>query len=157
VAQPRTKEEIEKIRKLVQNALGIHDSSDETRKDEITVEEFPFNEQPAAEVAQTLQKDQKLQFWMQIVQAAGYPLAALVLFAMLWRVFKRAPDVDIPIGVPLGEFENAEAATFNGKPGTARGSAGVVTVDVLNQLIRENPQNMTQAIRGWMTRGGQSK
>jgi len=28
-----------------------------------------------------------------------------------------------------------------------------VTVDVLNQLIRENPQNMTQAIRSWMTRG----
>jgi len=25
-------------------------------------------------------------------------------------------------------------------------------VDVLNQLIRENPTNMTQAVRGWLTR-----
>jgi len=28
----------------------------------------------------------------------------------------------------------------------------VVTVDVLNQLIRENPANMTQAVRGWLAR-----
>ena len=28
----------------------------------------------------------------------------------------------------------------------------MVTVDVLNQLIRENPANMTQAVRSWMTR-----
>jgi hypothetical protein len=28
-----------------------------------------------------------------------------------------------------------------------------VTVEVLNQLIKENPQNMTQAIRSWLDRG----
>jgi len=28
----------------------------------------------------------------------------------------------------------------------------VVTVDVLNQLIRENPANMTQAVRTWLTK-----
>jgi hypothetical protein len=26
-------------------------------------------------------------------------------------------------------------------------------VDVLNQLIRENPNNMAQAVRAWMDRG----
>jgi hypothetical protein len=26
-------------------------------------------------------------------------------------------------------------------------------VDVLNQLIRENPANMTQAVRTWLTHG----
>jgi hypothetical protein len=30
---------------------------------------------------------------------------------------------------------------------------GVVTVDVLNRLIKENPSNMTQAIRNWMDNG----
>jgi hypothetical protein len=29
----------------------------------------------------------------------------------------------------------------------------VVTVDVLNRLIKENPSNMTNAIREWMNRG----
>jgi hypothetical protein len=46
----------------------------------------------------------------------------------------------------------AHGLLVNGKPG-ARTPHGVVTVDLMNQLIRENPQNMTQAIRGWMTRG----
>jgi hypothetical protein len=31
--------------------------------------------------------------------------------------------------------------------------AGVVSVDVLNRLIKENPANMTQAIREWMDKG----
>jgi hypothetical protein len=30
---------------------------------------------------------------------------------------------------------------------------GVVTVDVLNRLIKDNPNNMTQALREWMNRG----
>ena len=30
---------------------------------------------------------------------------------------------------------------------------GVVTVDVLNRLVKENPSNMTQAIRDWMNKG----
>ena len=34
----------------------------------------------------------------------------------------------------------------------SHGQGGVVTVDVLNQLIRENPANMTQAVRTWLTK-----
>jgi flagellar M-ring protein FliF len=150
VAQPRTKEELDKIRKLVQSAVGIQENG-EGRKDEITVEEFPFNDQPAAEIVQTLQKEQRWQFWLQIAQTAVYPALGLAVLALLWRLFKRAPDVDIPLGVPVGEGE--QNITTNGRPGAQRAVPGVVTVDVLNQLIRENPQNMTQAIRGWMTKG----
>ena len=58
----------------------------------------------------------------------------------------RALDLDIPIGVPVGD---GQTSTMNGRGR----SQPAVTVDVLNQLIRENPQNMTQAIRSWMTRG----
>jgi flagellar biosynthesis/type III secretory pathway M-ring protein FliF/YscJ len=143
VAQARTKDELEKLKKLVQTALGI------TSQNDITVEEYPFNDQLGQEVTQTLQKEQKLQFILRIVETALYPIAALIVIAMLWRTFKRAPDVDIPIGVPVGEGDSQSTVTANGKGG----APGVVTVDVLNQLIRENPQNMTQAIRGWMTRG----
>jgi hypothetical protein len=66
--------------------------------------------------------------------------------------------VDIPVGVPIGDgatYVNGHSVSANGNAtgvnGKGKGQAGVVTVEVLNQLIRENPQNMTQAIRGWMT------
>jgi flagellar M-ring protein FliF len=143
VAQPRTKEELDKLKKIVQTALGI------TVPNDINVEEYPFNDQLGQEVTQTLQKDQKLQLILRIVETAIYPIAGLIVIAMLWRTFKRAPNLDIPIGVPVGEGESQNTITANAKGG----APGVVTVDVLNQLIRENPQNMTQAIRGWMTRG----
>ena len=55
----------------------------------------------------------------------------------------------IPIGIPLGE--STFAVNGNGHA-RASGTQPTVTVDVLNQLIRENPNNMTQAIRSWMAR-----
>jgi hypothetical protein len=43
------------------------------------------------------------------------------------------------------------------EPGGSRadwfGEPRVVTVEVLNQLVRENPTNMTGAIRAWLNRG----
>jgi len=150
VAETRSKEEVDKIRNLVQSAIGIQQNVEGGRKDVITVEEFPFNDSGATELTATLQKDQRWQQYMQLGQVVAYPLLALVVLVMLWKVFKRAPDVDIPIGVPVGEGDGR--VFINGKLGT-RTSRGVVTVDTLNQLIKENPQNMTHAIRGWMTRG----
>jgi hypothetical protein len=44
----------------------------------------------------------------------------------------------------------------NGHSAKLKSSAGLITVEVLNQLIRENPNNMTQAIRTWMA-GDQAK
>jgi flagellar M-ring protein FliF len=158
VAQPRTKEELDKIKRVVQSALGIQEgvTRESGRKDEISVEEFPFNDQSTSEVAQTLEKDQKWQLWIRIAQTAAYPLLGLVMLVTLLRLFKKSPEMDIPIGVPVGDGSQ-QSTTFSGKPGALRTPPGVVTVDVLNQLIRENPQNMTQAIRGWMTRGQTSE
>jgi flagellar biosynthesis/type III secretory pathway M-ring protein FliF/YscJ len=146
----RSPAELEKFKKIVQSALGIQDSTDSTRKDEITLEEFEFNTQ-GSELTATLQREQTKQFWFQIGQTALYPLLACVVIALLWRVFKRAPDVDIPVALPDEDSAPVlNGVVKNGKLPTRRGQPGVVTVDVLNQLIRENPQNMTQAIRGWM-------
>ena len=69
--------------------------------------------------------------------------------------------------MPLGTlaFEGAGNGNGNGNgngsgAGHARAYAPargaepkVVTVEVLNQLIRENPANMTQAVRTWLTSG----
>jgi flagellar M-ring protein FliF len=153
VALPRTPEELEKLKKIVQSALGILEGNE--RSDQISLEEMPFNDNGAVDLAHSLQKEQNLQFGLQLVQTLAYPVAGLIVFGMLWRTFKRAPDVDIPVGVPVGQPGEEATATANGK-GDGRNTPGVITVDVLNQLIRENPQNMTHAIRGWMTRG-QSK
>jgi len=65
---------------------------------------------------------------------------------------------EIPIGVPVGRLMNRSNGNGNGN-GHSNGNGGfeltpgVVTVDVLNKLVKENPANMTQAIRDWMNKG----
>lgn len=151
-AVARTPEELEKLRRIVQGALGISDGSDGDRKDSITLEEIPFNDQPETEITQQMDRQEKRQFWTEVAQKAVYPLMAITMLFMFWRLWQGAAKSEIPIGIPL----NATNGNGNGNGhgnGHGRGNGGVVTVEVLNQLIRENPANMTQAVRSWLTRG----
>ncbi len=147
-AVPRAPEELQRIRKIVQSALGIQENGDSTRKDEITLEEIAFNDQPAIELAQQFDQQEKRQYWMDLGQKLIYPALAIGIIAAFWRTLKRVKPEEIPLGVPIGNGNG----NGNGHHGRA-GNSGVVTVEVLNQLIRENPANMTQAVKSWLTRG----
>lgn len=155
VATPRTPEEMQKLRRIVQSALGIVEN-DATRRDEITVEEMPFNDQTAQELTRQLETDRTRQFWWDLAKNLGYPLLALTILSAFWWVFRRTPAADIPIGIPLKDYDSQRRANGNGHLSLAKSSgeaSHAVTVEALNQLIRENPNNMTQAIRAWMVRG----
>jgi flagellar M-ring protein FliF len=141
-AVPRTPDEMQKLRRIVQSALGIQDNSSDPT--EITLEEMPFNDQFATDVTQQLDQQEKRQYWTDQGWKLFYPALAIGLVFMFWRALKRVKVDDIPVGVPLGNGHG------NGKAGPPY---GMVTVEVLNQLIRENPANMSSAVRSWMNRG----
>jgi flagellar M-ring protein FliF len=143
----RTPEELEKLRRIVKDALGIVEN-DPLRKDQVSLEEMPFNDQPALEITRQFEKQEKTEFWMRIAGKAIYPAAAAMMLLFFWRTFKKTSNDGIPLGVPLGELSPDGQGNGNGKS-----APPVVTVEVLNQLIRENPNNMSQAIRSWMSRG----
>jgi flagellar M-ring protein FliF len=135
----RSAEELDKLRKIVQSALGIQTDATANRKDEITLEETPFNETFGGEVAQQMDQQQKHQLFWDMGKNAGYALLALAILFIFLRTLKRTP---------------AELVTIH-SPGSRRssnghGDGGVVTAEVLNRLLRENPDNMTEAVRGWM-------
>jgi hypothetical protein len=109
---------------------------------------------------QQLDQQVKRDFWMDLARKSAYPALGLVAFLILLRTFKQTPVQDIPIGVPVGRmaFSNGNG-NGNGNGHSRSGNytvepqPGVVTVDVLNRLIKDNPNNMTHAIREWMNRG----
>jgi len=158
---PRTQQDLDKLRSIVSSAVGI----DTTRGDTIALEEMPFNNDFATQVTQDLDQQQKRDFWWDLARNAAYPAMAVGAFLVLLRLLNRTPLQDIPLGVPVGRL----LATHNGHGnGNGNGNGhgqpgrlvesfetppGVVTVDVLNRLIKENPANMTQAIRDWMNKG----
>ncbi|HYE32402.1 MAG TPA: flagellar basal-body MS-ring/collar protein FliF [Methylomirabilota bacterium] len=143
---PRSPEELEKLRKIVQSALGVQ--SIEGRTDAVTLEEMPFNDQAVVEMTKQMQIDQKREFWWNLARNAAAPALAVVVLGLFWRSIKKAPDLDIPIGTPVGEGRGA-SGLYGGRSDRG-GQVPTLTVEMLNQLIRENPQNMTHAIRTWM-------
>ena len=153
-AVPRTPEEMEKLRRIVQSALGIQENGAATdRKDEIALEEMPFNDQATTEITQQFDQQEKRQFWVEMGQKMLYPAMAIGILFMFWRALKQTKVDDIPIGIPLGDGSANGNGNGHRKPGIGD---GVVTVEVLNQLIRENPANMSQAVKTWLTRGKSS-
>lgn len=154
IATPRTPEQLQKLQRIVQSALGI--TAEEGAN--ITLEEITFNDQTAVETAQLVDEQQRRDTWREWALTGAYVGGALIILAVFWRLFQRTPVDNIPIGIPLGEFATNGEHHGNGNGayktnGNGKGKPGVVTVEVLNQLIRENPDNLTQAIRGWMTKG----
>ncbi|HXD01611.1 MAG TPA: flagellar M-ring protein FliF C-terminal domain-containing protein, partial [Verrucomicrobiae bacterium] len=143
-AVPRTPEELQKLRRIVESALGIQATGDAT---DITLEEMPFNDQFASDVTQQLDQQEKRQYWTELGLKLVYPALALGVVFLFWRTLKRVKVDDIPVGLPVGNGNG------NGHYNKAGAPGGMVTVEVLNQLIRENPANMSQAVRSWMNRG----
>ena len=160
---PRTTEELEKLRRIIAGAVGV----DTTRGDTMTLEELPFNDQFSLDMTRELELQRKHDFWWELARNAIYPAIGLGVLFVLFRLFKRTPVQEIPIGVPVGRLMARQNGNGNGNghgEGNGHGVSprfgepsepqpGVVTIEVLNKLIKENPTNMTQAIREWMSRG----
>ena len=145
-AKPRSTEEVAKLKRIVQSALGIQTAGDSARQDEITLEEMPFNDQSSRELTQQLDQQQKRQVWLDLAQKLIYPALALGVLYAFWRMFQKAKAEEIRLAFP------AANGNGNGHAKAILPGKGVVTVEVLNQLIRENPANMTQAVRSWLGR-----
>ena len=151
-AMPRSPEEMEKLRRIVASAIG----TDNSRGDMVALEELPFNDELASTLSEQLESQQKHDFWMKLAGNLTYPALGLIALFILFRQLKSTPMQDIPIGVPVGQIASNTGTSHaaGSRTGDARNEPpGVVTVDVLNRLIRENPNNMTAAIRDWMGRG----
>jgi flagellar M-ring protein FliF len=150
---PRSAEELEKLKRIVQSAVGIEAGAGNTRGDQITLEELPFNDQFAADLTRELDHQQSRQLWWDLARNAVYPVLGLASLIVLVILFKRTPVQDIPLGVPVGRLVGSKAPAGAGLEGTREPPAGAVTVEVLNRLVKENPANMSQAIRDWLNQG----
>jgi flagellar M-ring protein FliF len=154
----RSPEELTKLRSLVSSAVGV----DLTRGDTMTLEELQFNDQFATDMTKELDLQQKRESWWNLARNWSYPALGMVALLILLRLFKQTPVQGIPIGVPVGRLLANHNGNGNGNGHGKFGDPfeaprGIVTVEVLNKLVKENPANMTQAIRDWMIKGRTSE
>ena len=155
---------MQKLRRGIQAALGIIEKGDAGRVDDLTVEEIAFNDQPSRELTQQLEKSERQRLWTEIARESVFPILGVGVLFMLWRLFQKTGVDEIPIGIPIGAASAEVAGAMGGMGGGMRGGPTmeteevqpfVMTAEMMNQLMRENPNNMTHALRTWMSRGAE--
>ncbi len=140
-AQPRTPAELDGLRKMVVNALGVKASDDKEVAKIVTLEEVAFESPPVANPSAI---DRALSHGDLLKNAAAVLVALALIFVFL-RMVKRARPDEIPIEL----LNPAQAAA-------QQTAAAPLSADMLNEMIRQKPANVGVALRHWMSEPGQN-
>jgi len=145
-APKRTPQELEALRQVVINALGLKLAAGQTPESLVSIQETEFS--TSAQVALNLEAAQAAQpGWQTYVELASrfaaVAGAALVLL-VFWRMLKREKPEVVPIEALTVAAENSSRAVP---------ANGPVTPELLNELIRQKPANIGVALREWVAAG----
>jgi flagellar M-ring protein FliF len=147
VAQKRSPQELEALRQIVINALGLKPVVGQTPDSLVSIQETEFS--TSAQLALGVEAAQAAQpGWQTYVELASrwaaVAGAALVLLVFLRMLKKEKPEI-----VPIEAL--TVAADNSSRPLPANGP---VTPELLNELIRQKPANIGLALREWVAADG---
>jgi flagellar M-ring protein FliF len=137
---PRTTAEIDGLRRVVLNALGLKGAAGQNLDELVSVQETPF-QMPV--IDKELEKDQaqaQIQNWVEVAVRYLAVVIALGAFYLFYRLLRKQRPEPVPVELL--------SATFSGNgrsPGTA-----AFTPEMLNELIRQKPANVGTALRDWV-------
>ena len=141
-APRRTPEEIEALRRIVVNALGLKSAAGEGPDATVTIAEMPFAPEPIAQQVQALENEGR---WGSRVEA-GRRWIPLVAAAAILLVFVRMLSRQRPEPVPVEILTLPPDLAARSLPS----SGGNVTPEMVNALIRQKPANIGAALRDWV-------
>ena len=137
----RTTEELNGLRQIVINALGLKAAPGQSPDSLVTLEEMPFAVGAIAQEAQEIQKQNRWPEWVAAASRwAAVAGAAVVLLVFLSMLSRQKPE-PVPVEVLTLPPDVAARALPQG---------GAVTPEMVNELIRQKPANVGAALRGWV-------
>jgi flagellar M-ring protein FliF len=152
--QPRTPEELERIRTIVMNAIGVDTSNNPDAVRLVTVEETEFarTETPEPGAVGTVQN--VLVTHSDLIRNGIGALLALAFFLFFLRMIKRykpnAAEVEVVRRPDTGNRqlpeEPVEQLEDHRQPPE-------ITPEVLNGLIQEKPENISTTLKHWVSAG----
>ncbi len=138
--QPRAAEEIETIRGMVVNALGVAGSA-ATTEQLVTVEEVPFAKSVSVGVQGGFETKSNIFQWFETIRNFSAVGIAVVMFVIFLRMIKRHQS-DITALEVISEGNQGMVAR-------AQDVTPLITADVLNKLIQEKPENVSSTLKHW--------
>ncbi len=144
-APKRTPEELNALRQVVINALGLKPAPGQSLDSIVSLQEMPFQaaERIPAEVA-AIEKDSRWQGWIEAASRWFAVGLAVIVLLVFWRMLGRQKPEAVPVEVLSLTPEAANRALPSGSN---------ITPDLLNELIRQKPANVGVALRDWVSAG----
>ncbi|MFT3829337.1 MAG: flagellar basal-body MS-ring/collar protein FliF [Opitutaceae bacterium] len=140
--QPRSAEELNSLRQLVVNALGVKLAAGQTAESVVTLQEVAFAAEPLAAQAEQIRQQNKLGPYVDMaVRFLPVVAAAALILFFLRRLGREKPEA-VPVEL-LREIPASEQRALTG-------ASGAVTPELINELIRQKPTNVGTALRDWM-------
>jgi flagellar M-ring protein FliF len=144
--QKRTAQELDALRQVVVNALGLKPAAGQPLDSIVSLQELEFQavEQTAAQLEAVRAGDGGLHRWLEVASRWVAVFGAAGVLLVFWRMLKRQKPEPVPIEVLSLTPENAARSLPN---------ASNVTPELLNDLIRQKPANIGLALRDWVSAG----
>lgn len=145
---PRTAAQLQQLREMVANALGI--SLDDPEAGSVAIQEVPFSQTrgvaPDLAAASTgFDLSSLLRFGEEIFGG----IVALILFLVFLNLLKRTRSESTL-------FQQLEASRQQQASQVDLGQTQAVTPELLNELIRQKPDNAGTTLRNWLSGGPQA-
>ncbi|MFA5265029.1 MAG: flagellar basal-body MS-ring/collar protein FliF, partial [Opitutaceae bacterium] len=134
-AQPRTPEELQALRHIVINALGLKLAPNQSPEAMVSLQEVPFTEEPVTQQMASLQSETRIQSWLSVGSRYLAVAAAAGLFLVFLRMLSRQKLEPVPM-------ELLTEAPVNSQRKALQLNGGALTPELLNDLIRQKPANV---------------
>ena len=146
----RTPEELNALRQVVLNALGLKPAPGQSLDGLVSLQEVPFQSAAVlpAQIA-AIQTEGRWLGWIEAGSRYGAVVVALAFFAFFMRMLSKQKPEPVPVEVLALPPEAMGRALPNGAAG--------VTPEMLNQLIRHKPANIGAALRDWVATPANTK
>lgn len=140
---PRTTEELDALRKIVVNALGIAPQRNQELDQIVALQEINFAADPVIETVGVLQDEERLYHWMDLGRSVLGVALAVGAFGFFLRLLKRHKPNEMSLELLRPEDDR--------RGGRALDPASEVTPELLNDLIRQKPANVGHTLKEWMS------
>jgi len=144
-AQKRSPQELDALRQIVLNALGLKPVAGQSLDSLVSLQEVAF--QAAAILPGQIdpaQGETRLQGWAEVASRWAAVAGAAAVLLVFWRMLSRQKLEPVPIEVLSMTPEAA---------GRQLPNPSNVTPELLNELIRQKPANVGVALRDWVSAG----
>jgi flagellar M-ring protein FliF len=142
--QPRTPAELQALRQIVMNALGLHLAPGQAPDTLVSLQEVPFQTEPISQQIAAIQTETRVQSWIETSSRYFAVVAAFGIFYLFWRLLKKQRLEPVPVELL------AEGPARGVQRGTYQLNGGSLTPELLNDLIRQKPANIGNALRDWV-------